>query len=235
MRIATANFYVGNTQPRKDAEQLRSLGVDVAGIQEGHSGNAYAIRDALKNDYHVFIGGKAIEQLDTPVLLSKNFKAKKSWTRLISKRSQKENIGMPRTATAVRFEANGKKWCIINTHTNAAVQNRNTLAPLSTKIRRVAEYVAGMIVLETMIRNALRRDDFVVVTGDLNFRTVKTGVWKFSPQALFSRTGLKFVNRGLDYLAYSPNLEVDNLKVIEPVKGGHDHPWLIVDLLPKKS
>ena len=234
MRIATANFYVGNTQPRKDAEQLRSLGVDVACIQESHSHNTNAIRDALKNDYRVYVGGNTIQEQDSPILIHKKFKVKKFWNRQISKRAQVKNIGMPRTASVIRFDNNDKKWCVINTHTNAAVQNRNTGAPLSTKIKRVAEYVAGMIVLETMIRNALRRDDFVVVTGDLNYRVVKTGVWKFSPQGLFSRTKLKFVNRGLDYVAYSSNLEVDNLKVIPPVKGGHDHPWLIVDLEAKK-
>ncbi len=235
MRIATANFYVGNTQPRKDAEQLRQLNVDIAGIQEGHSGNLIAIRDVLKNDYRVFVGGSAIEYQDTPILVHKEYKVLKSWSRRISRRSQKENIGMPRTATAVRIDHDKKKWTVINTHTNAAVQDRETGAPLPTRIKRVAEFVAGMIILEAMIRNAKRTSNYVVVTGDLNYRTVQSGVWKFSPQALFERTKMDFEVRGLDYIGYSRNLKVDKLQVEEPVKGGHDHPWLIAKLVPKNK
>lgn len=235
MRIATANFYVGNTRVAEDAKALAALKPDVVGIQEGHSGNVAKIKATISQQYRVLVGGNSIEAQDTPVAVSRNHKVLKWWTRRISKRSQKENIGMPRTATEVRIkDEDAKTWAVINTHTNAAVQNRETKQPLPKTIRRVAEFIAGMIVLEAMIRRAKKECNYVVLTGDLNYRVVKTGIWKFSPQALFARTKMDFVVEGLDYIAFSRNLRVKNKRVIPPVKGGHDHPWILVDLDPKK-
>lgn len=237
MRIATANFFVGNKQPAKDAKFLASFKVDVAGIQEGHSGNVSAIKNTLVNSYRTVVGGSRIEQQDTAVVINRKYKVLKWKNRLISRRSQKENIGMPRTATWVQFKDDkGKVWTFINTHTNAAVQNRNTGEPLPQTIKRVAGFVAGMVILEGIIRNAKRTGNYVVLTGDLNYRVRPDGkpVWKFSPEDLFRRTKMDFVNQGLDYIAFSKNLKKDGpVNVIDASKHGGDHPWLILDVVPK--
>lgn len=235
IKIASANFFVGNTQVKKDAEFLRDLGVEVAGIQEGHSGNAQGIRNALYKT-HITWWGRAntIAEQDVPVVISRKLNVQKVWTRRISKRSQKENIGMPRNATAIRFRKEKEVYTFINVHTNAAVQNRKTGQPLSTRIRRVAEFVAGMIILEAMIRNA-KRKGHVIVVGDLNYRTVKSGVWKFSPQAVFKRTKMEFKAHGIDYIAWTRGLNMRNFEVIGTNKTGSDHPWLTADILPKKK
>lgn len=238
MRIATCNFFVGNKQPERDAKKLASYNVDVAGIQEGHSGNVGAIKRTINDKYRTIVGGVAIEKQDSAVVINRKHHILKWWVRQISKRSQAENIGMPRTATAVRFKSEKKVWTVINTHTNAAVQNRTTGEPLPLRIRRVAEFVAGMIILEAMIRKAKKDSNYVVLTGDLNYRVRQAGkpVWKFSPEDLFRRTKMDFFNQGLDYIAWSRNLEKKGpANVIDASEHGGDHPWIIVDLVPKKS
>lgn len=230
IKVASANFYVGNPQPRADARFLASLDCDIVGIQEGH-GNIVEIKDALKDTHRLFVTGDALERRDVPVLVPKGLHVKRFWGRQISKRSQKKNIGMPRSATAIRCVKSGKVYTFINTHTNAGVQNRTTGRPLSTKIRRVSEFVAGMIVLESMIRNAKRRGDSVIVVGDLNYRQVRSGVWKFSPQSLFNRTGLSYRARGIDYIAFTKDLTpADELQVIGTDRTGSDHVWLVLKL-----
>lgn len=236
VRVSTSNFYVGNPHPAADAKLLASFGCDVSGIQEGHSGNAQAIKESLARTHITFWGkskneGKQFAYLDVPVVYPKGLDVLRSWARQISKRAQKKNIGMPRAATAVRFKKNGKTYTFINTHTNAGIRGKNpNRLHLPVKIKRVAEFVAGMIVLETMIRNAQRRGDYVILVGDLNYRVEKKGVWKFSPQGLFQRTKLKFHSAGLDYIAYSRNLEISNINEIPASRTGSDHPWLVADL-----
>ena len=241
MRVSTSNFYVGNKQPRKDAAFLLQQGIDLGGIQEGH-GNAKDIEAVAKTagTHNVFWGsGKDAEKdfatLDVPVVYRKTLKVKRIWTRLISHRAQVKNIGMPRAATAIRFFHNNQSYTFINTHTNAAVQNRNTGEPLSTKINRVVEYIAGMVVLQAMITNAKRRGDHVILTGDLNYRVRRPGatIWQHSPQALFAANKMTYVNSGLDYIAYTGGLVASNFKIIPTTQTGSDHPWLVVDLNPK--
>lgn len=234
LKVSTSNFYVGNKQPEKDAHFLASKNCDISGIQEGHSGNAVAIRHALKKTHHTYWGdskdaSKAFAMLDVPVVFPKSLDVTKTWARQISARAQSENIGMPRAATAVRFNKGGKTVTFINTHTNAAVQNRNTKQPLSKSIKRVAEYIAGMVVLDRMIKKAKKRGDLVVLVGDLNYRT-GGGVWKFSPEALFKRNNLRFKVKGLDYIGYSKVFKASNLTEIPTTATGSDHPWLTLEL-----
>jgi endonuclease/exonuclease/phosphatase family metal-dependent hydrolase len=231
LKVASANFYYQNKQPKKDALFLASLGVDVAGIQEGTGGNAQDIKEALDHRYDTFWRkdtdrDKQKAYLDVPVTFKKSLKVYKTWARMISKRSQKKDIGMPRAATVVRFEKEGYDVTFINTHCNAAVQNRTTKQPLSRKIRRVTEYVAGMIVLEQMVRNAKKRGDLVILVGDLNYREQQRGVWKFSPQAMFERTGLKYRDNGLDYIAFDAKFKISDFDVVTQNRTGSDHDWL---------
>lgn len=234
LKIGTANMYVGNKQPYKDAQLLNDL--DLVGFQEGHSGNAEAVRASLRQTHFTFWGKrkdaeKTFAMLDVPIAISRRLHLVKTWARLISHRAQKRNIGMPRAATAARVEKGGYMVTFINTHTNAGVQGQNpdrTHLPL--KIKRVAEYVAGMIVLEAMIRNAIRRGDLVVLVGDLNYRKYDAGIWKFSPRALFERTGLRYRQEGLDYIAYSRKFKLVEFKVIPTTRTGSDHPWLVAEL-----
>lgn len=236
LKVSSSNFYVGNKQPQKDAHFLADLGCDISGIQEGHSGNAQDIQRALHKTHVTYWKVGKDEQknfafLDVPVVYRKSgLHIIREWARQVSARAQVKNIGMQRAATAVRFEKMGHTVTFINTHLNAAVQNRTTKEPLSTKIARVAAYVQSIIVLEVMIRNAQKRGDLVVLVGDLNFSPQKSGVWKFSPQALFKRTGLHYRVAHIDYIAFSPEFKPSNFTEIPTSKTGSDHPWITLDL-----
>lgn len=236
IRVSSNNFYVGNKQPVKDAQFLASLNCDISGIQEGHGGNAQDIKRTLAKTHVTYWAtpkdkDKAFGMLDVPVVYKKSLKVYRHWARQISKRSQVKNIGMPRAATAVRFEKGGYDITFINTHCNAAVQGKDpkkTNLPL--RIRRVSEYVAGMIVLERMIKNAQKRGDLVILVGDLNYHKTKAGVWRYSPQALFKRCNLQYREQHLDYIAFSRKFTASNKQVIGTNRTGSDHPWLVLDL-----
>lgn len=235
LKVSSTNFYVKNPHPYADAQFLTSYGIDFGGIQEGHSGNAEAIKRAIRHNYTTYwktSDNKDLQlaYLDVPIIVSHRLRILKTWARQLSQRAEVRNIGAPRAATATRVIKEGKKITFINTHLNAGVQNVKTKQPLSTRIRRVAEYVKSMVILEIMIRRAQARGDLVVLTGDLNFSEQKSGVWKFSPQALFKRTGLRYKNHHLDYIAYSKAFTAGILKIIPTTKTGSDHPWLILDL-----
>jgi hypothetical protein len=236
IKVATANWYYRNQRPQRDAHLLASYGVDSAGIQEGHGGNAQDIRTALHQNYITWWGTpedpeKAYAALDVPISIKKSFHIERFWFRQISARAQKKDIGMPRAATVVRFRKDGVWYSHINTHTNAAVQGRDpSKLHLSLTIRRVMEYVKGMIVLEEMINNAKKRGDKVILTGDLNYKLTRAGIWKYSPAGLFKRTGMRFKNNGLDYIAYH-GLKCVRLQTIPTTHTGSDHPWLVATLV----
>ena len=236
IRVATANFYVGNTHPRRDAKLLMSLGTDLAGIQEGHSGNAVAIKAALPTrtvwwrKYASRYKDKNLAATDVPVVVDADIDTIKFWGRQICVRSQKENIGMPRAATMVRFRYRGKTVTFINTHWNAAVQDPHTKRHLPITVKRVAQFVAGCIVTEAIIHFARLRGDLVILTGDLNYLTVPFTPWRYSPQGLFRRTKLAYRNNGLDYIAYSKAFKATNKHVIDKSRTGSDHDWLLLDL-----
>lgn len=238
LKIVSANWYVGNPTPEKDAHFLASLNPDAAGVQEGHSSNAQAIRRAIGGRRFLVWWGtsknkeKAFGELDVPVVIDRQkVNVLKKWTRLISHRAQKENIGMPRAATAVRFEKGGKTYTFINTHCNAGVQSRYTKKHLPRKIRRVAEFIAGMIVLEAMIVNAKRRGDIVILVGDLNYST-EGPVWKFSPEEMFKRQKMNFKVHRIDYIAYTRDLVAEDFRVIDTRHTGSDHSWITAKLVP---
>lgn len=240
LKVGSANFFVNNRNPQRDAKFLAKLGCDVVGVQEGHSGNAAAIKKAIGNTHIVHWGKRkdayrSFAMLDTPVVVHRRLDVIKLWARLVSNRAEKRNIGMQRAATAVRFRKDGKTVTFINVHLNAAVQNKLTKKPRSRKIKRVGEYVKSMIVVEAMIVRAKARGDLVVVVGDFNFSRQKKNPWKYSPQAMFARQGLKFKSRHLDYIAYSKEFTPSGFTVIPASRTGSDHPWLTLTLsLPVK-
>lgn len=236
IKVSTSNFYVGNRQPTKDAHFLANLGCDLSGVQEGHSGNAVAIRNAIHWHHTVFWGHSknadvAKSFMDVPVVVDKRkVKPIKFWTRRLCGRSETKDIGMPRSATMARVSKGGYNITLINTHLNAAVQSRKTKAHLSTRIRRVLYYTKSIVILESIIHYARLRGDLIVLTGDLNYRTKSGGIWWFSPQALFKRCGMSYRNDGLDYIAYSSKFKPSHFNKISQTRTGADHPWLTLEL-----
>lgn len=235
IKTASANFYVGNRQPQKDAKFLASFDVDVAGIQEGHGGNNGDIRKALGKTHRLY-HGNTFGAIDVPILTKRELNVVSFKSRQVSKRAEIKNIGMPRNAGILRFKKDGQRFCFINTHLNAAVQNRATGEPLSMRIKRVYEFTQSIIALERIIKNAKKRGEHVILTGDLNFRNAPRGLtWRYSPAKLFKRTDMKFRAQGLDYVAWSDTLRMSDFEVIPTSKHGGDHPWLLANFTVKRK
>lgn len=219
--------------------RLDGLNAVALGLQEAWTADDDLLR-AMRDEYLLFSGGPAGKSgQEVPVLLSKKARYIGDGAYLVSDRVSPDNKGIApdRYLTWVRFEWKGVKYAIINMHPNAAVQNRDTGAPLSRKIKRVREFIRSMKELEEEIQSQ-KADGYVpVVTGDLNYR-VRPGVtlWKWSPAAVFKRNGLAFHAEGLDYIAWqATKLGKIRVNVIPASQTGSDHPWLVADLRPKKG
>lgn len=184
------------------------------------------------------LGGKSSREV--PILLRKKKRFLGQGAELISYRTRKDNRGIApdRYLTWVRYKHGGRNYCLINLHPNAAVQNRATGNVLNTSMARVKQYLKSMRALEREIKQQRADGYIVVVTGDLNFR-VKTQdgkPWKWSPEAVFARTGLDYYAVGLDYIAWDKkNLRRKRVRTIPVSRTGSDHPWIVANLVPKKS
>lgn len=233
VKVASANFYVGNTQPQKDAKFLRSFDFDVAGVQEGHSGNIEAIRAAI-GDTHRVRFGNTFEGKDVPVVFPKKLNVLSFKSRQISKRAEVKNIGMPRAASIIRFKKDGQTYCFINTHLNAAVQGPEGRHGRMS-LKRVYEYTRSIIALEAIIRRAKRRGEHVILVGDLNYRSVPLGnEWFFSPHKMFKRVGMTYRDERLDYVAWTGRLRLETYRLVRQTQHGADHPWIIASFSVRK-
>lgn len=237
MRIVSANLYVGSKQKLKDARILDGLNAVAYGLQEATYGTDEVMR-VMRDEYHLFAGSEAGKSgSEVPILLRKRgVTYLGDGAYLVSNRVRPNNKGIApdRYLTWVRYEFGGKKYVIINIHPNAAVQNKKTGKFLSKKIKRVREYIKSMKELEEEIK-AQKADGFIpIVTGDLNFRDIKSAAFvRWSPTAVFKRNGMEFQAVGLDYVAWdSRRLTKKRLKVIQSSQTGSDHPWIVVDLKP---
>jgi len=237
MRIVSANLYVGSKQKLKDAQTLRDLNGVAYGLQEAWVGDDEVMR-VMGKTYDLFQGeqaGKSGQEV-AALLRKSGVTYLGDGAYLISDRVDPSNKGIApdRYLVWVRYEYRGKKYCLINLHPNAAVQNKETGKFLPKKIARVREYIKSMKELEEEIV-AQKADGFIpIVTGDLNFRNIKlAAAVRYSPTAIFKRNGMDFQAVGLDYVAWdSRRLTKKGLKVIQSSQTGSDHPWVVVDLKP---
>lgn len=237
MRIVSANLYVGSKQKRKDAIKLDSLNAVAYGLQEAAYSD-HIVMNVMRDEYHLFSAAEAGKSgREVPILLRKkgvNYLGDGAY--LVSRRVKANNTGIApdRYLTWVRYEYKNKKYCLINMHPNAVVQNRNTGRFRSKKIKRVREYIASMKELQEEIRQQ-RRDGYTpIVTGDLNFRDIKAAkLVRWGPVAVLKRCGMAYQAVGLDYVAWDKKrLAKKSSRVISASKTGSDHPWIVVNLKP---
>lgn len=236
MKVVSANFYRGNSKPLEAARMLRDMHAHVVGVQEAVRRHRL-IMTTMRKDYLGFAGSEDVKAgREVPVFLQKNEQIRYlgDGAYLVSDRVDPSNSGIApdRFLTWVRFEFKGRKYCLINIHPNAVVQNKKTGGFLKG-LKRVREYKKSMRQLEQEIK-AQQNDGFaVLVTGDLNWRPIGQRVFKWSPVAVFERNGLEFVNVGVDYVAWQSNaFKMHGKFVIPKGENGSDHPWVGVNLRP---
>lgn len=140
-------------------------------------------------------------------------------------------LGNDRYVNVTTFRRPRYRVAHLATHTNAVIQDPRTGLLLHNARARVTE--TAMFFIETEVRRLQHAGHQIVVTGDLNYRSNLGPPWDYSPRALFRRLGLHHHEEGLDYLAWSPDLQLRRpVRVIQPNSrlNHSDHPWLVADL-----
>lgn len=237
MRIVSANLYVASKQKFKDAQILDSLNAVAYGLQEAWQGDDEVMK-VMRDRYDLYAASEAGKSgQEVPILLRKRGVAYLGdGAYLVSDRVSPDNKGIApdRYLTWVRYEFGGKKYVLINMHPNAAVQDKRTGRSLSRKIKRVKGFIKSMRELDEEIKSQ-KADGFIpIVTGDLNFRDIKSAeLFRWSPTAVFNRNGMSFQAVGLDYVAWdADSLAKRRLHIIQSSETGSDHPWIVIDLKP---
>lgn len=142
--------------------------------------------------------------------------------------------GNDRYVTIVRFSRPFYRAAHVATHTNAAIQNRNTGALLNSERTRVT--AKAMSLIEEQVHKLINEKRQVVITGDFNYRTHTTPgftLWEHSPQLTFRRLNMHFHEEGLDYVAWTPGLRLRRPVRVIPAStliNASDHPWLVAEL-----
>lgn len=240
MKVASINFYVFNKQPDKDLERIKEMDLDVIGFQEmyRHLGKA----KATLTNHRVFWGNQNTDGArEVASAVHKRYKVLGTGAREVSSASASEQtkIFKSRWITIVRFKnSSGTKFAHINYHGNAVLQDKKT-GNLATRYLRVVRWMAAQQIIERRIKRLKRRGFKILVTGDFNYRNMSRRLEKFrlaylSPQKMFQRCGLAYVEHGLDYVAHSEELPRQSVEIIKKETQGADHDWLVVTVGKKR-
>lgn len=236
MRFATVNFYVGNKQPFADIERLDNLNLDVIGFQEAWR-HLEMIDHHLKK-HRVYTSRRSDSKASNEVavaLHSRNELIGFSGREVSDVRPDEEtSIFKSRWITVIKFKHKGKRYALLNYHGNAVTQSKKT-GDLLTGLERVREWIEAAKEIDETIKDLKSRGFVVLVTGDFNYRRFPSiprftlAYW--SPQRIFRRNGLEWVEHGLDYAAWSKSeRKVGPAQIIPKEKTGADHDWIVVEL-----
>lgn len=239
MRIASINFYMGNKQPKKDISFIKHLNLDAFGLQEGWR-HVELIDKELPS--HKVYWGKSNTRAAREVGVGLNVKRNEFLgygAKEVSdvERGEETKIFKSRYTTTVRFKRDNKKYAIINYHGNAVVQSKRT-GKLLRHLERVREWLEASVWIESKIKRLQDKGYDVFVTGDWNYRRMKVKGFRldyYSPQRIFNRNKLSYVERGLDYVAYPERFKRKKVQIIGTDETGSDHPWLVVEVEGKNG
>lgn len=242
LSVITANIWRENPKGMRDLRLLLSQHATVVGLNEARNFAEAIERIAPGKGYTAYGAGPG-NRHNNAVLIHDDVRVLDFERRVIS-----EGIGdsPERTAVALKFEVDGTKYAIINTHFNSHVQ-KDPNTPWA--LPRVDEFVEGIKEIARWV-NRLRKQGFkVIVMGDMNWAWMKRRfrAWWWSPQRAFRRrSGLvsqfdyRMLNRPrgderpIEYVLWHP----DDFKYVGQkfIKGEHsDHPFHEVTLHPRKA
>lgn len=235
MRLASINIYVGNKQLQKDVALIKTLDLDVAGYQEAHNAADELAKGLPFND--ILWDDKTKSSRE--VLVSLNLRRNRLvgvTGREVSSVSPKEEtkVFKPRSINVVKFinKNDGHKYALLNYHGNAAVQDRETGVLL--KAKRVVQWVRAAGIIQRRIKQLQKAGYRVLVTGDFNYRRFprysKFVLDYWSPQRIFRRRGLEWVEHGLDYIAWPEKMREVKTVTVPTSQHGGDHDWVVVHL-----
>lgn len=229
LRVASTNLRHDAAGWRGRIGALANLDADVIFTQEAY-GLHSAIREEMGDTHHIFEGeGGSKGHREVQVLVRKNIKILDHGIFQATKAlPDPGGVAGDRWVVWAKVVWRGRKFLLIGWHGNAAIQNRTTWLPM-LNLPRVIEYRKEMKLLEAFARRWQAEGFDPVIGGDGNYRQVAgVPLWFYSPERMFKRLGLSYVRRGLDKIAYPPDVDLSDFFTVSAP--GADHPWLVLDL-----
>lgn len=165
--------------------------------------------------------GRQVER-DVVLLSRKRFKNLESGTTKVANASTPLKIAPERHMSWTVDVVDGKPLAIIGIHPHAVVVR----AWDSDRAREFRRSMRRLQALVRLLRIRYGDDLDIVILGDLNYPAVDDGR-HWTPVALAKRLGLRYVNRGLDWVLYSRGLRREARTIIRD--NGQDHPWIEVE------
>ena len=239
-------FRVGHFPMKSDNEKLRE---DLRWIRERRvtSGGFTEMPRAMEDMgsvfgedeklYRIFTDNHGGRPIEIPMIANRASTYKLDYKYFpISPGNPEVDFSVPRGISVLRYELRSKTHALkvahIHTHWEAALQDRQTGKIKSNQ--RVEWTIENSIKLESLIKRFKEEGYAVFVTGDFNYRDYswreRFRLWRYSPQKIFKRTSLKYLDQGFDYIAWDPKKVVElGINVVPRYSVGNhgDHPYFI--------
>jgi len=165
----------------------------------------------------------------------------------ISKDIGDAGVGNDRWVNRVKYKRWGRTYVWLHTHVDAVIQDHEPRSKDFGKMldnARTLVTAKAMETIEGLAREALRDPKVfaIKISGDFNYLPVGKGTtipqvqpWEFSPQEMFRRLGMQWVNSRVVYYAWSKNLRKRRVKQVPPHSRTNlsDHGRIVVDVLPR--
>lgn len=229
MKVTTANVYAFNRERDAARERLEQSGAVVIGAQEawqfGPLGGYHRLGSTL--------GGRPA--LEVPIFLRKDAATYLGGGAYRVKPDLGASYTPERWITWARFEHAGYRWCAINTHFDAALQDRDT-GEVYAGAARVQWAQRHMRQLLAEIRNQRGAGYRPLVTADFNYfpRSHQDELWRWSPHIALERARLHYEWHRLDGIGVPARFEHSSARPFE--LPGSDHKAVSVSItLPGRN
>jgi hypothetical protein len=215
---------------RRIRQACRRYGADSIGWTEAYRRNRF-MRTRLR--FRMVVGKSTTDRRrgakDNPILVRRRHKIVASGAIKGCDASTPRKIAPERWISWAAYEHPLGRILHVALHPNAMVAG-------AWDTDRAAKYREQMQALVALIesKKAKLAIAHVAVTGDLNYR-LSDPAHRDSPRWVFEQLGMSYRAEGLDWIAWSSELQVTQWRVIPPRENGQDHPWLLAHLTPKET
>lgn len=227
MKIITANVYAFNREQEDASRVLEDSDAVAIGAQE-----AWRFTNLDGYSRHRGDGGRGA--LEVPIFLRKRDTAYLGHAGYRVTPDLGTSVAPDRWITWCRFRHDEHRFVLINTHVNAALQDRDTGELYQAARVEWAERHMRAVVAEVRRH---RRDGFrPIVTGDFNYypRAGQSEPWRWSPHVALTRIRMDYKSHRLDGIAVPSVLESTTAHDFD--LPGSDHRAVSVHLdLPRKA
>lgn len=161
------------------------------------------------------------------VLMTRRYRKKiASGTERVANASKPLKIAPERHLSYSIDNVHGRPLAVIAMHPHAAVRN----AWDSDRAREYRKSMRRLHRLVVTLRETHGADLDIVIMGDLQYPDLNGDNKVWTPRYLFERLGMSWASKGIDWVAWSSGLRVEDVKVISKDANGQDHPWIEVEL-----